>query len=75
MAKVQQCDLDPTQFDAGVRCAQCGTLLVKEWGELVAPLWERRTGAAPVPWDERETDDPEEVAWIWELICGDCADG
>jgi len=71
--RVQVSDLDPTQFDAGVRCAQCGTSLVKAWGEPVAPLWERRFRAEPLDEGERETNDPEEVAWIWELICAECA--
>lgn len=70
---VQPSELDPTTFEEGVRCADCGTLLVDRWGRPVAPLWERRTGAAPLLPGERETDDPEEVAWIWTLICAECA--
>lgn len=73
VTRVQVSTLDPAQFELGVRCAECGSLLVAPWGQAVERIWERRAYALPLDPEDRETDDPEEVAWVWELICAECA--
>lgn len=65
--RVRPAEIDATEFEHGLRCADCGVLLIDMYGKAFdgVEVFERRDSAVPCG--------EQRFAWAWLLICKACS--